>query len=187
MTDENNIIDDLQPKKLDVIHWPDKRLNVVADEVTDFDDNLRELIIDMFFTMKNLGGVGLAAPQVGVSKRVIVLNVSEPLVLINPVLIAIAGEFEFEEGCLSVPGYFESRTRPNNIQLGYQTDDGERLQLTATGLTAFAIQHEIDHLDGKVFVDDLSFFKKSRVKNKISKTLKNRARLPEEISGDAGE
>lgn len=162
-----------------ILVWPDKRLHQVSDPVTTFDHELDQLVANMFASMKVDDGIGLAAPQIGVTKRVLVLQIeaSKPLVFVNPEVIAIAGDevFEWEEGCLSVPGYFEKRKRPNSIALKYQDQAGVAHEVQVNGIYAFAIQHEIDHLDGKVFIDGASMFKAQRVKSRIRKFMQKKA------------
>jgi len=162
-------------KMLQVVVWPDERLAQPSAVVEDFDDDLKQLVIDMFYTMRYSAGIGLAAPQVGVNKRVIVLMLEQPVILINPVIITQAGEQVFEEGCLSVPGYFAKVKRAEQIRIGYQDVNGEPQELSASGFSAVVIQHEIDHINGKVFVDHLSGFKRTRAKLKVKKTLRQRS------------
>ena len=168
--------DKIVPKKLPLIYWPDKRLNRKCTDVTAFDEDLHQLIADMFATMKYHIGVGLAAPQVGVFKNLFVLWIDReaPLVFINPTISFPPNNpmFEFEEGCLSVPGIFEMRERPQTILVHYQTPDGEEKSAMLTDLTAFAFQHEYDHLQGETFVDGLSTFKKLFTKKKVAKNIK---------------
>jgi peptide deformylase len=167
---------------LPIIVWPHPKLNTVCENVDEFNDNLKQLTSQMITTMLKFNGVGLAAPQVGISLNVIVasffdttiqqekLEPCENIVLINPKIQHTRDElFSWEEGCLSVPGYFETRSRPYEIMVNYCDVNGTLCQQTFTGLNAFIIQHEIDHLKGKVFVDDLSKLKKDRIKKKISK------------------
>lgn len=173
---------DMKPHQLGILMWPDNRLHVQCEEVTEFDNedrkNLSQLALDMIYTMRISGGIGLAAPQVGVTANMFVMTINEnqdSLVLINPEVIETSDElFEWEEGCLSVPGYFENRKRPNRVVVRFQDPIGDDHELEFLGLWAFAVQHELDHLKGKVFVDDLSFFKKTRVKSKIKKTISSK-------------
>ncbi len=160
---------------LDLVVWPDERLHQECETVTEFHEAIDQLCVDLFKTMKHNNGIGLAAPQVGVNKRICAVWIEEdkPFLFINPEIVATDDEeFEWEEGCLSVPGYFEYRTRPNMVAVRYNDVCGNEHETEYRGLTAFAIQHEMDHLDGRVFVDDLSDFKKGRIKTKVQKTLK---------------
>jgi peptide deformylase len=166
-----------KPKIREILVWPDPRLNIRATDVVNFDDNLRNLIADMFVTMTANEGVGLAAPQIAEPYNIIAIRL-EPtklLTLINPTIMKSSDDnFEWEEGCLSVPGYFENRKRPNTIEISFYDPSGEEVTAEFSGLYAFAIQHELDHLNGKVFVDGSSWLKESRIKKKIKKTLKQR-------------
>lgn len=171
----------LEPRLLPIVVWPDERLSVKCEDVTDFDVQLKQLSLDMTATMQAGMGAGLAAPQVGVLLNVIIvfsLVSDTPQTFVNPQIIHQSEEpFEWNEGCLSVPGYFERRTRPNRIVVKYKDIQGKEHEDSFEGLHAFAIQHEIDHLNGKVFVDGLSQFKTKRVKDKILKTRKKQRRL----------
>jgi peptide deformylase len=178
-----NSFPDVIAKELPIRIWPDPILHKlsmpIANEFGTLE--LKQLIVDMFHTMRINKGVGLAAPQVGICKRVITMEV-EPNVLvyfINPIIVESSDtNYKWEEGCLSVPGYFEFRERPNDINVWTNDVDGKLMTVRLQGLYAFALQHEMDHLAGKVFVDDLSQFKKDRVKVKVKKTLRNRNRIP---------
>jgi peptide deformylase len=167
-----------KPKLLPLFIYPHKILNEVSVEVDQFDESLAQLIADMFISMKHYNGVGLSAVQVGVLKRIIVLEMnSKPLYYVNPKISHIDGvvpQFKWEEGCLSVPGYFEKRERPKVIGVTYQDVDGKYHVEVLEDLHSFAFQHEMDHLNGRVFVDDLSPLKKQMVSKKITKTLKRR-------------
>jgi len=158
---------------LEILHFPDERLRTVAVPVDGFDDDLRRLVDDMFETMYAAPGIGLAATQVNVHKRVIVIDVSEekdqPLVLINPEIVTRDGDEEMEEGCLSVPGFFEKVRRAETVRVRARDVNGAVLELEADGLLAVCIQHEIDHLDGKLFVDYLSQLKRQRIRKKLEK------------------
>ena len=160
-----------------ILTFPDPRLRTVADPVVKFDKSLKKLTDDMLETMYSENGIGLAATQVNVHKRVIVMDISEernePRVFINP-------EFEiknnkslytFSEGCLSVPGFNEEITRPDQIILKWQNLDGDRLEDEPEGLLTVCIQHEIDHLEGKLMVDYLSTLKRDRIRNKLNKRI----------------
>ena len=156
-----------------ILHYPDPRLRQVAKPVVAVDDEVRRLVDDMAETMYAAPGIGLAAVQVNVAQRVVVIDVSETRhalqVFINPEIIERDGKQVFEEGCLSVPGIFEEVERAQHIRLRALDRDGKPFELEAQGLIATCIQHEIDHLDGKVFVDYLSRLKQSRIRKKLEK------------------
>lgn len=158
---------------LDILHFPDPRLRTVAQPVTEVDASLRQLIDDMLETMYAAPGIGLAATQVNIDKRVVVIDVSEekeqPLCLINPEVLELSGIEEMEEGCLSVPGFYETVQRAERVRVRALDRDGNPLELEADGLLAVCIQHEIDHLDGKLFVDYLSQLKRTRIRKKLEK------------------
>ena len=158
---------------LDILVYPDSRLRTVASAVESVDDDMRSLIDNMFETMYAAPGIGLAATQVNVHQRVIVIDVSEdksqPYVFINPELLETAGTEEMQEGCLSVPGYFETVQRAEAVTVKALDRNGEAFELDADGLLSVCIQHEIDHLDGKVFVDYLSSLKRDRIRKKLLK------------------
>ncbi len=161
---------------LTILHFPDDRLRTVAKPVEQVDDTLRALIDNMFETMYDAPGIGLAATQVNVHKRLIVIDVSEeknePLVLINPEILEKEGEEEMDEGCLSVPGIYEKVQRADRIKVRALDRNGESFELETDGLLAVCIQHEIDHLDGKLFVDYLSTLKRQRIRKKLEKQLR---------------
>ncbi len=158
---------------LDILHFPDSRLRNVAKPVAVVDDDVRRLIDDMFETMYEAPGIGLAATQVNEARRVIVIDVSEkhdePLALVNPEILDKHGEEEMDEGCLSVPGVYETVKRAERIRVRALDRDGQSFELDADGLLAVCIQHEIDHLDGKLFVDYLSNLKRQRIRKKLEK------------------
>ncbi|MGE0386959.1 MAG: peptide deformylase [Gammaproteobacteria bacterium] len=158
---------------LQILHFPDPRLRTRAARVAQVDDSIRTLAADMLETMYAAPGIGLAATQVNVHMRVIVVDVSEnrdqPMCFVNPEILASEGEEEMEEGCLSVPGVSDTVRRPARIRLRAQGLDGQSAELDADGLLAVCIQHEIDHLDGKLFVDYLSQLKRTRLKKKFDK------------------
>jgi peptide deformylase len=158
---------------LDILHFPDPRLRNKAKPVTEVTDEVRKLIDDMFETMYHAPGIGLASIQVNVPLRVVVVDItedhSEPLALINPEILSKEGVEEMDEGCLSVPGVYETVQRADRIRVGYQDRDGNRVEQDADGLLAVCIQHEIDHLDGKLFVDYLSNLKRQRIRKKLEK------------------
>lgn len=158
---------------LPILEYPDPRLKKVAAPVTSFTPELVKLVRDMAETMYAAPGVGLAATQVDVHRRVIVIDVSETkddlLVLVNPEIVEAEGEAECEEGCLSVPGYFDKVTRAARITVRARNERGEPIERTAEGLLAVCIQHEMDHLIGKMFVDYLSPLKRARLAAKSRK------------------
>jgi peptide deformylase len=159
---------------LEILHYPDPRLRTRAAPVEQVDQQIQQLANDMLETMYAAPGIGLAATQVNVHKRLIVLDVSEernqPLQLINPKIVKTSGEEQMEEGCLSVPGVFELVERAAEIKVQALNLQGQPLEIDASGLLAVCIQHEIDHLDGKLFVDYLSLLKRARIRKKLGKT-----------------
>lgn len=166
---------------LPILEFPDPRLRTVAKPVTEVDDNIRRLIDDMFETMYDAPGIGLAASQVNVHKRVVVIDVSEdksqPLVFINPEIEVLDQETsEYDEGCLSVPGFYETVVRPGHIRVKALDRQGNPFTMEPQGLLAVCIQHELDHLNGKLFVDHISPFKRSRIRAKLEKKHKADAR-----------
>ena len=160
-----------------ILTFPDPRLRTVAAPVEKFDKSLKKLTDDMLETMYAENGIGLAATQVNVHKRVIVMDISEernePRVFINPEVEIKSNKslFTFSEGCLSVPGFNEEITRPDQIILKWQNLDGDRLEDEPEGLLTVCIQHEIDHLEGKLMVDYLSTLKRDRIRNKLNKRI----------------
>ncbi len=158
---------------LPVLHYPDPRLRRKAEPVDQVDDALRRLIDDMFETMYDAPGIGLAAIQVDVCKRLIVVDVSEdrtaPICLINPVIHDASGHESMDEGCLSVPGIYEPVERAARIRVAALDRDGKPFELEAEGLLSACIQHEVDHLDGKLFVDYLTEMKRQRIRKKLEK------------------
>lgn len=163
---------------LNILHYPDSRLRNKAEPVNEVNDEIRQLADDMLETMYDAPGIGLAAIQVNIRKRLIVIDISEdksdPLVLINPEVIDAEGEREFEEGCLSVPEAYEAVTRADRIKVKALNFDNESYEFDADGLLATCIQHEIDHLDGKLFVDYLSNLKRQRIRKKLEKHQKQK-------------
>jgi peptide deformylase len=159
--------------RLDILHYPDARLHTVAKPVKTVDERIRKLVDDMAETMYAAPGIGLAATQVDVHERVIVIDVSEThdqlRVFINPEIVAQSGTEESEEGCLSVPGIFDKVVRAERVTVRALDRDGKSFELDADGLLAVCIQHEMDHLMGKVFVDYLSNLKRNRIKAKLLK------------------
>jgi len=157
--------------KLNILHFPDKRLRTKAVDIIHVDDKMRLLIDDMFETMYDAPGIGLAATQVNVHKRLIVIDVSEdnnePLCFINPVITHQDGVEMSQEGCLSVPGFYGDVERAETITVKALDKHGESFELTTGDLLAVCIQHEIDHLNGKLFVDHLSALKRNRIRKKL--------------------
>jgi len=158
---------------LNILQFPDPKLRQKAAPVTSVDDNIRTLVNDMFETMYSAPGIGLAAVQVNVLKRVLVIDISEdksqPKCFINPEIVARSGDEKMDEGCLSVPGIYEPVSRAKNITVRYLDRDGNAQELTVDGLLAVCIQHEMDHLDGKLFVDYLSEMKRNRIRKRMEK------------------
>ena len=163
---------------LDILHFPDPRLRQKAEPVSEVTDELRQLAADMLETMYDAPGIGLAATQVNVQKRILVIDLSEekndPLVLINPEILEKHGEREFEEGCLSVPEAYETVVRADTVKVRAWNLDGDTIEFDADDLLATCIQHEIDHLDGKLFVDYLSNLKRERIKKRLLKHQKQK-------------
>ena len=161
---------------LDILIYPDQRLHKKAKPVEKVDDRIKQLVDDMSETMYQAPGIGLAAPQVNVLERIIVVDISESkdslLAMVNPEIISSNGLAEHEEGCLSVPGVYAQVQRHENIRVRAQDREGEVFELDADGLLGICIQHEIDHLDGKVFVDYLSHLKQGRIRKKMQKALR---------------
>ena len=161
---------------LSILEFPDERLRKKAALVKTVDDKIKKLVDDMLETMYESHGVGLAATQVNVHQRVVIIDVSEekdePLCLINPEIIEKDGVKESEEGCLSVPGFFEKVTRAEHIIVKALNRDGESFQFDARDLLAVCVQHELDHLNGKLFVDYISPLKRQRIKKKLDKIHK---------------
>ena len=162
--------------KLSILEFPDQRLRTVARPVEAFDATLSRLIDDMFETMYAAPGIGLAATQVDVHRRLLVLDVSEdrsrPMVFINPEILSAEGHQVYQEGCLSVPGIYADVTRAASIRVRAQDRTGETFELEADGLLAVCVQHEMDHLAGKVFVDYLSPLKREQVRKKLAKAAR---------------
>ena len=163
-----------------ILEFPDPRLRKVASPVTVFDEKLEVLIEDMFETMYEAQGIGLAATQINVHQRILVIDISEekdsPLVFINPAFEILEPELsEYDEGCLSVPGSYETVSRPRRIKVTAFDKTGEEFEMEAEGLLATCIQHEIDHLEGKLFVDYISNLKRQRIRQKLEKEHKKSA------------
>jgi len=165
---------------LEILHYPNPKLRNCAKPVEIFNQELEELAESMLETMYHSSGIGLAATQVGVSQRVIVIDVSEerdqPLCLVNPEILEREGEEVSEEGCLSVPSIYEKVARAERVKIKAQDKSGEIVEMDADGVLAVCIQHEIDHLDGKLFIDYLSGLKRQRIRKKMEKE----ARLAQE-------
>ena len=160
---------------LPILEFPDPRLRKVAKPVTEFNDTLQKLVEDMLETMYEAPGIGLAATQINHHERVIVIDVSEdkdqPLVLINPEVTVLDEELgSYDEGCLSVPGFYETVERPKKVKISAKNQFGEEQDIDADELLAVCVQHEIDHLDGKLFVDYISPLKRNRIRNKLEKS-----------------
>jgi len=159
---------------LNILEFPDPRLRTIAKPVAEVDDALRQVIDDMFETMYEAPGIGLAATQVNVHKQLIVIDISEdksqPLVFINAKLEPLTQDLgEYQEGCLSVPGFYEKVERPERVKVNALDRNGEPFEMICEGLLAVCIQHEVDHLNGKLFVDYLSSLKRDRIKKKLEK------------------
>ena len=168
--------------RLTILEYPDPRLRTRAVPVARVDDAVRQLVDDMLETMYAAKGVGLAATQVNVHRRLLVADVSEeknaPLVFINPEILSRADVGTMQEGCLSVPGFFEDIDRAHQVRVRAQGRDGETFEMDAEGLLAVCIQHEIDHLEGKLFVDYLSELKRTRIRKKLEKDHRQRSADP---------
>ena len=166
---------------LDILEFPDPRLRTKAKPVTNVDEKTRKLTDDMLETMYAAPGIGLAATQVNVHQRIVVIDVSEdknePLVLINPEFEVIEGEQQYDEGCLSVPGFYETVTRAEKIRVRALNREGKPFELVADGLLSVCIQHELDHLDGKLFVDHISKLKRDRIRKKLEKEHKEQEKV----------
>ncbi|MFZ0500352.1 MAG: peptide deformylase [Steroidobacteraceae bacterium] len=162
-----------------ILEFPDPRLRTRAQPVTRFDADLHRTIADMLETMYAAPGIGLAATQVDVHQRLIVIDLSadrnDPLILINPEILTREGETATEEGCLSVPGYFDEVKRAAKIRVRAQDRDGNAFERDCEEILAVCVQHEMDHIDGKLFVDYLSNLKRERVRKKLEKERKERA------------
>ncbi len=163
-----------------ILYLPDERLRLVAKPVESFDENLQILIEDMFDTMYDAEGVGLAAPQIGISLRLSVVDVagdkSQQLVLVNPEIIATEGQQEYNEGCLSVPGAYDKVIRAHSVTIRAFDRFGKVFEQTAEGLLGECFQHEIDHLNGKLFIDLLSPLKRSLARKKLDKFKRQQLR-----------
>ena len=160
---------------LNILKYPDKKLRTIAKPVVSVDETIKQQVKDMFETMYEAPGIGLAATQVNFHQRIIVIDVSdqcnEPICLINPEIIEKSGEIQCEEGCLSVPDYYEIVVRANDIKVKALNQNGESFELEASEMLSVCIQHEIDHLNGILFVDHLSKLKQKRLKKKTEKKV----------------
>ncbi len=163
-----------------ILKIPDPRLKLVSEPVTKFDGKLQTLVQDMLETMYDAPGIGLAAIQIGVAKRLLVIDLAKeeepkaPMVFVNPDIISVSDELSiYEEGCLSIPDYYESVERPARIKIRYQDETGENREIEADGLLATCLQHEIDHLNGVMFIDHISKLKRTRVITKFTKAAKS--------------
>lgn len=158
-----------------ILKFPDQDLRIKAKPVETFDKELKTLTDDMFETMHSVNGIGLAATQIGVAKQVAVIDISpeknEPLVIVNPKIQILdpSKKEDYDEGCLSVPGFFETISRPSDIKLSYQDLNGKKQEIKPEGLLTKVVQHELDHLNGRLFVDHISELKRRRIRNKIVK------------------
>ena len=158
-----------------ILKFPDQDLRTKAKPVETFDEELKTLTNDMFETMHSVNGIGLAATQIGVAKQVAVIDISpeknEPLVIVNPAIQILdpTKTEDYDEGCLSVPGFFEKISRPSDIKLTYQDLNGKKQEIKPEGLLTKVVQHELDHLNGRLFVDHISELKRRRIRNKIVK------------------
>ena len=166
--------------KLDILEFPDARLRTIASPVEKVDASIQKLAEDMLETMYEAPGIGLAASQVNVHKRLIVVDVSEdqnePHVLINPEYVKLGEEIDYQEGCLSIPGFYENVSRSDKIEVTALNKEGTAIKFIAEDLFAICIQHEIDHLEGKLFVDYISNLQRTRIKKKLEKQHKMAAR-----------
>jgi peptide deformylase len=165
----------------EILIWPDPILKKKAAPVAAVDESIRALVNDMFETMYAADGVGLAAPQVGILKRIIVLDTtprqpeSKPLAMINPEIVSVEGQTTYTEGCLSIPGEAEDVERAAKVTVRYLDPEGQAKTLDADGLLAIAVQHEIDHLDGTMFVDHLSTLKRELIKKRMKRLKAERS------------
>ena len=162
---------------LTILEFPDMRLRTIATPVINFDSSLSSLIKDMLETMYSAGGIGLAATQIDVHQRILVIDVSEnrdkPQIFVNPTFtVSDQQNLDYDEGCLSIPGFYETISRPKKVVIHSQDQHGKHFDLEADGILAVCIQHEIDHLDGKLMVDYISRLKRNRIRSKLEKKHK---------------
>lgn len=166
----------------EILIWPDPRLREQASAVKVVDDEVRAIVADMFETMYDANGVGLAAPQIGISRRIVTIDTTpkqegvQPMAFVNPVIVKTEGETVYPEGCLSIPGESEDVTRAEKVWVKALDKDGKEFTIEATGLLAIALQHEIDHLDGTVFVDHVSALKRELIKRRMKRLKADRER-----------
>lgn len=165
-----------------ILHIPDPRLRAVAEPVDQIDEELKATVKDMFATMYDAPGIGLAGPQIGLMKRVIVIDVAgeneepEPIAMINPEILWRSEETRVhEEGCLSIPEYYEEVERPERIRIRFTTPESETVEREAEGVLSTCMQHEVDHLDGKLFIDYISRLKRERITKKFQKAARRAA------------
>ena len=167
-------------EKLDIVLYPEQGLREVCKPVKEMTDKIDQLIDDMFYTMYDAPGIGLAAPQIAVQERIIVVDVSEskdqPIALINPEIVRTAGKITWEEGCLSLPGIYGKVNRPSDIIVKGMNRDGKMVEIEANDLLAVCLQHEIDHLNGKMFIDHLSGLKRTRALQQFRKLMSEEER-----------
>ena len=168
---------------LPILSFPDQRLRTIAKPVEKITDQIRQLVDDMFETMYDAPGIGLAATQVDKHIQLIVMDLSEnkdqPMVFINPKIKPLTQETQpYEEGCLSVPQIYDKVSRPTHVKIQYMNLEGETIEVEADGLLAICIQHEMDHLNGKLFVDYLSPLKRQRAREKVEKVVRQREKVP---------
>ena len=167
-------------EKLDIVLYPEQGLREVCKPVKEMTDKIDQLIDDMFYTMYDAPGIGLAAPQIAVQERIIVVDVSEskdqPIALINPEIVRTAGKITWEEGCLSLPGIYGKVNRPSDIIVKGMNRDGKMVEIEANDLLAVCLQHEIDHLNGKMFIDHLSGLKRTRALQQFRKLMSDEER-----------
>jgi len=165
-------------EKLDIVLYPEAGLREICAPIAEMNDSLDKLIDDMLYTMYDAPGIGLAAPQVAVQQRLIVMDVSEkgddPIVLMNPEVVQSTGKITWEEGCLSMPGIYATIKRPSDILVRGMDRDGKQIEFEASELLAVCIQHEIDHLDGKMFIDHLSGLKRTRALQQFRKLMEQK-------------
>ncbi|MDI3324205.1 peptide deformylase [Pontibacterium granulatum] len=166
--------------KLNILEFPDPRLRTVAEPVTEVNDEIRKIVDDMFETMYDAPGIGLAATQVDIHQRIVTMDLSEdqsdPIVMINPSFEVLDDTpYKYQEGCLSVPGYYEDVVRPQHIRVTALNRDGEEYSFEAEDLLAVCVQHELDHLNGKLFVDHISALKRNRIRGKLEKKHRQEA------------
>ena len=169
--------------KLPVVVYPDKRLKMISEEVNEFDTELHTLLDDMYETMMESNGIGLAAIQIAVPKRILLLCIPDEegeqhhddlLEIINPVISQEQGTIVYQEGCLSVPSFYEDIERYEKLTLSYQDRHGNQKSLEAEGLLSVAIQHEIDHLDGKLFIEKLSYIRRKKFEKEYKRLQKSK-------------